>query len=448
MAENMTERRFAIFTLGCKVNQEESAAIANVFCEHGWQEVPFGEAAEVTVVNTCTVTQVAEKKSRNMLRRAQAANPGTFVVATGCYAQLKPEEAAALGLDLVLGANEKHRLYELSAAGAEKKRLNAYQPEIAVMPARDVRDYREIGNRHSRTSRTRAFVKIEDGCNQFCSYCIVSYVRGPVRSRPLSAVLAEIAGLVRDGYREVVLTGIHVGAYGTDWGEHDAFARLVEQAAAVPGLARLRLGSVEPYEVSDRLLELAAASSVICPHFHVPLQAASSKVLQLMGRMYDLAFYEELLVKIRALLPEAAVTTDIIAGFPGETDVIFADELLAVRRMAFAVAHIFPYSRRPGTPAAMFAGQVPNVEKNRRAEEISHVVAETRREFRERFIGREIEFLPEREQKKDGVSGLCGYTANYLPVFAPELDAAYGEICRVCVTGLTADGELLVTGLE
>ena len=162
----------------------------------------------------------------------------------------------------------------------------------------------------------------------------------------------------------------------------------------------------------------------------------------------DMVHIFQELVKIRALLPEAAVTTDIIAGFPGETDVIFADELLAVRRMAFADAHIFPYSRRPGTPAAMFAGQVPNVEKNRRAEEISHVVAETRREFRERFIGREIEFLPEREQKKDGVSGLCGYTANYLPVFAPELDAAYGEICRVCVTGLTADGELLVTGLE
>ncbi len=447
MAENMTARRFAIFTLGCKVNQEESAAIANVFCEHGWQEVPFGEAADVTVVNTCTVTQVAEKKSRNMLRRARAANPRTFVAATGCYAQLKPAEAAALGLDLVLGANEKHRLYELAAAGAAQKQQDAYQPETAVTPAREVKDYREIGNVHSRTSRTRAFVKIEDGCNQFCSYCIVPHVRGPVRSRPADAVLAEIAELVREGYREVVLTGIHVGAYGTDWGGRDAFSRLVEQAAAAPGLARLRLGSVEPHEVSDRLLELAAASPVICPHFHVPLQAANSDVLRLMGRTYDLAFYEELLDKIRALLPEAAVTTDMIAGFPGETDAMFADELLAVRRLAFADAHVFPYSRRPGTPAATFAGQLSNAEKNRRAEEISRVVAATRRAFRERFIGREIEFLPEREQEKNGVSGLCGYTANYLPVFAPGLEAAHGEICRVRVTGLTADGELLVEGL-
>lgn len=447
MADRLA-RRFAIFTLGCKVNQEESAAIANVFLEHGWQEVPFGAAAEVTIVNTCTVTQVAEKKSRNVLRRARAANPQTFVAATGCYAQLKPEAAAALGLDLVLGANEKNRLYELSAAGAARKRAAAYQPEVAVTPAREVKDYREIGNMHSRTSRTRAFVKIEDGCNQFCSYCIVPHVRGPVRSRPADAVLAEISELVREGYREVVLTGIHVGAYGTDWGERDAFARLVEQAAAAPGLARLRLGSVEPHEVSDRLLELAAASAVICPHFHVPLQAANSDVLRLMGRTYDLAFYEELLGKIRVLLPEAAVTTDMIAGFPGETEAMFADELLAVRRLAFADAHVFPYSRRPGTPAAAMAGQLSNAEKNRRAEAISRVAAVTRQAFRERFIGREIEFLPEREQEKDGVSGLCGYTANYLPVFAPGLAAAHGEICRVKVTGLTADGELLSNGLS
>ncbi len=447
MAEDKAERRFAIFTLGCKVNQEESAAIANVFLEHGWREVPFGEAAEVTIVNTCTVTQVAEKKSRNMLRRARAANPRTFVAATGCYAQLKPQEAAALGLDLVLGANEKNRLYELAAAGAERKRAAAYQTEVAVTPAREVKDYREIGNMHSRTSRTRAFVKIEDGCNQFCSYCIVPHVRGPVRSRPADAVLAEIGELVREGYREVVLTGIHVGAYGTDWGERDAFARLVEQAAAVPGLARLRLGSVEPHEVSDRLLELAAGSAVICPHFHVPLQAANSDVLRLMKRTYDLAFYEELLAKIRALLPEAAVTTDMIAGFPGETDAMFADELSAVRRMSFADAHVFPYSRRPGTPAAEFPGQLSNAEKNRRAEAISRAVAATRQAFRERFIGREIEFLAEREQEKSGVTGLCGYTANYLPVFAPGLAAAHGEICRVKVAGLTADGELLVKGL-
>ncbi len=446
MAANGPEHKFAIYTLGCKVNQEESAAIANVFAEHGWQQVPFGAAADVTIVNTCTVTQVAEKKSRNMLRRARAVNPQTFVAATGCYAQLKPAEAAALGLDLVLGANEKHRLFELAAAGAEQKRCAAWQPQLAVAPACSVTEFHEIGNRHSGTSRTRAYVKVEDGCNQFCSYCIVPYVRGPVRSRPEDDILAEIRELAAAGYREVVLTGIHTGAYGTDRGERDAFARLVEKAAATPGLARLRLGSVEPHEVSDRLLELAAQDPVVCPHFHVPLQAASSEVLRLMRRTYDLPFYEELLTKIRALLPEAAITTDLIAGFPGETAELFAESLAALRRLAFADAHVFPYSRRPGTPAAEFAGQLPNAEKERRAAAVSRVVAASRRQFRERFIGREVLFLPEREQIREGEKGLAGYTANYMPCFAPGLKAPHGELCRVTVAGLLPDDELLARG--
>lgn len=443
-------KKFSIVTLGCKVNQEESAALANVFVEHGWQQVAWGEAADVCIINTCTVTQVAEKKSRNMLRRAVAANPSAFVTATGCYVQMKPEEAEQIsGIDLLLGANEKHKLFELASAGAARKAGQA-AAEVIVAPAVEAQKYCEIGNINSRTSRTRAFVKIEDGCNQFCSYCIVPHVRGPVRSRPRQAVLAEIAALVADGYKEIVLTGIHTGAYGTDFGEKHGFAELVEAAAEIPGLVRLRLGSVEPHEVSDKLLAMAAANPVICPHFHVPLQAAHDEILQLMGRTYDTAFYRDLLVKIRETVPNAAVMTDIIAGFPGETEEIFESELALVRELAFADAHIFPYSRRPGTPAADFPNQVLNAVKNERAARLAAVVAETRGQFRSSYLGQTLQFLAEQQAEREGVVGMLGYTANYLPIFVPGLAEAAGQIVEVVPERLLdrADGGELVAHIK
>lgn len=417
------DKTFAIYTLGCKVNQEESAALANVFMEHGWRQLPFGEAADVCIINTCTVTQIAEKKSRNMLRRAVAANPAAFVVGTGCYVQIKPEEAAGIiGLDLLLGANEKHRLFALAAAGARAK-ANAHSagsPQVEVSPAETACVYQELGNASSLTSRTRAFVKIEDGCNQFCSYCIVPYARGPVRSRPLPAVLAEMRALVAAGYQEIVLTGIHVGAWQA---EGQSFADLVAAAAVVPGLARLRLGSVEPREFSPQLLRLVADSPVICPHFHIPLQAASNSVLQAMRRDYDMAYYCQLVADLRAVLPAAAITTDIIAGFPGEDEQAFAEGLRQVEQLAFADAHIFPYSRRPGTPAADFAGQIASAEKSRRAAQLAAVVAESRRRFRAARLGRELRVLLEQPVEREGVCGMQGYTADYLPVFVPGLGA-------------------------
>lgn len=419
------DKTFAIFTLGCKVNQEESAALANVFVEHGWRQRPFGEPAAVCIVNTCTVTQIAEKKSRNMLRRALAANPQAYVVGTGCYVQMKPQEAAAIaGLDLLLGANEKHLLFDLAAAGAAQKQQEAadFTPQIQVSPAVQACQYQELGNAHSLTSRTRAFVKIEDGCNQFCTYCIVPHVRGPVRSRPLAAVLTEVRQLVAAGYQEIVLTGIHVGAWSAAEPAAD-FADLVAAVAATPGLSRLRLGSVEPREVSLKLLRLAAENPIICPHFHIPLQAAADSILQLMGRDYDMTYYSELVADIRRLLPAAAITTDMIAGFPGETEADFAAELEQVRRLAFADAHIFPYSRRPGTPAAEFVGQLPNAEKNRRAAALTAAVAESRRAFRAARCaeGQSLRVLLEQPQERAGQAGMQGYTADYLPVFVPGL---------------------------
>ncbi len=442
-------RTFAIHTLGCKVNQEESAALVNVFAANGWRQVPFGEAADVCIVNTCTVTQIAEKKSRNMLRRAAAVNPAVFVVATGCYVQMKPDEAAGIaGIDLLVGANEKHRIFELAANGAAEKERRFL---AVVSRAREVTEYHEIGcsadMQIGSAGRTRAFVKIEDGCNQFCTYCIVPYVRGPVRSRPERAIIEEIAALVAAGYREVVLTGIHVGAYGSEREGADAdkaFAGLVAAAAAVPGLKRLRLGSVEPHEISDELIELAAASDVICPHFHIPLQAASDKVLDLMGRTYDTGFFMELLAKIRRAIPEAAITTDIIAGFPGEDGQDFAAARELVSRMRFADAHIFPYSRRPGTPAADYPGQLSNAVKAERAKELAAAVSESRREFRSRHIGRELSVLAEQKSERGGISGVTGYTADYVPVFVVGADeGCIGSFVSVMAEGLADSGELI-----
>lgn len=421
------EKTFAIYTLGCKVNQEESAALANVFREHGWSQVAFGERAAVCIINTCTVTQIAEKKSRNMLRRAVAANPAAYVAATGCYAQMKPEAAAAIaGVDLVLGANEKHRLFELTAAGAKARQDKALsnKAQVEVAAAREQREYQEIGNADSQTSRTRAFVKIEDGCNQFCSYCIVPYVRGPVRSRPMEAVLAECRRLIGAGYGEVVLTGIHVGAWGSDlsgFGGQSGFAQLVQEVVQLPGLKRLRLGSVEPREISRELIDLAAHGDIICPHFHVPMQAADDRILRSMKRNYDMNYYEGLVAMIRESLPEAAITTDIIAGFPGESPEIFAAELERVRRLELADAHIFPYSKRPGTPAADFPGQLSQAAKSERAAALAAEVAQSRRRFRERLLGREVYVLLEQPEEREGLSGMQGYTADYVPVFFPGL---------------------------
>ena len=437
-------KTFAIHTLGCKVNQEESAALVNVFNGRGWRQVPFGEAADVCIVNTCTVTQIAEKKSRNMLRRAAAVNPAVFVVATGCYVQMKPGEAGDIaGVDLLIGANEKHRIFELASTGAAEKERRF---QAVVSPAREMTEYHEIGcsadMQVGSGGRTRAFVKIEDGCNQFCTYCIVPHVRGPVRSRPRQSVLDEIAALVAAGSREVVLTGIHVGADGTDWDEKRAFADLVAGAAAVPGLQRLRLGSVEPHEVSDELIELAAASDVICPHFHIPLQAADDEVLRLMGRTYDTAFFLRLLERIRCVMPQAAITTDIIAGFPGETEQHFANALELVRQMRFADAHIFPYSRRPGTPAADYPGQVRRVDKAERAQRLAAVAAESRRDFRRAHLGRELVVLTEQAAQRGDIAGVSGYTADYVPVFVAG-DVPVGAMVRVQAESLLSNDEVL-----
>lgn len=435
-------KRFAIYTLGCKVNQEESVAIANVFKEHDYEQVDFSDIADIYIVNTCTVTHVADKKSRNILRRAVQKNPDAFIAVTGCYTQTGKEDLAKIeGIDLILGANQKSQLFQLVTEAAVTESERKYT-QILVNEGRMPQKYEEIGNVNSDTNRERAYVKIQDGCNQFCSYCIVPYARGPVRSRPLEAVLAEVSQLVSKGYKEVVLAGIHTGSYGSDVGTETSFTDLVRAVSEVSGLHRLRLGSVEPHEVSDELIDLMATSSVICPHFHIPLQAGNSVTLKAMKRCYDAEFYMNLVEKIRAKVKNVMITTDIIVGFPGESDDDFAVALANIRKFGFADAHIFPYSKREGTPAAKLPNQLSNEVKNQRSGQLAELISATRKSCLESLVGSEIEVLLEQVHEENGEVGMMGHTANFAPVFVVGANHATSKLLNVTI--LKYENEVLV----
>ncbi|MBC7104304.1 MAG: MiaB/RimO family radical SAM methylthiotransferase, partial [Firmicutes bacterium] len=309
--------RVSIYTLGCKANQADSAALAGLFRERGYEVVEFPAPAEVYIINTCTVTHLGDKKSRQAIRRAARANPGAVVVVTGCYAQVAPEAVAGLpGVRLVVGTGDRGRLVELVEEVARTGR-----PRVLVGDARRRREFEELGPALYPT-RVRAWVKIQEGCDNFCTYCIVPRARGPVRSRRPEGVVQEVRRLAAEGYGEVVLTGIHIGAYGRDLGDVD-LAGLLRRLADLPGLKRLRLSSIEPPEVTPELIRLMAESPVICRHLHIPLQSADDRVLFRMGRRYTAEDYRRLMEAVRAQVPGVAVTTDVMVGFPGEDEEAF-----------------------------------------------------------------------------------------------------------------------------
>lgn len=448
MTNNMTEQKagqhtFAIYTLGCKVNQEESVALANLFHEQGWRQVDFEAAADVYIINTCTVTHLADRKSRQFIRRALRANPRAIVAATGCYAQVGHEEIAEIqGVDLIVGTNDRHRLFTYVAACQGEKQN---PPRVYVTPSRETKKFQHMGNLNNDTHRERAYVKIEDGCSQFCSYCIIPYARGPVRSRPMADILTEARELVAKGYCELVLTGIHTGAYGTDLKSGDNLAAVAAQIAAIPGLHRLRLGSIEPQEVTDELIGVMAENENICRHLHIPLQAGDDGIIKAMNRHYTMAYYEELLAKIRGRLDNVAITTDLIVGFPGESDEIFAESCRRIARLKFADMHIFPYSARQGTPAADFPNQVEPQAKSSRAKIMAELCADMRNEFWQRQIGRKLEILTEQEMTLEGEVYMTGHSGNYLPlgVFQEKgAEIPRGALYQLKITGIK--GDLLV----
>ena len=385
--------KVAFCTLGCKVNQYDTDAMREMFINAGHTAVDFDDIADVYVINTCTVTSTGDKKSRQMASRAHSLCPDAKLIITGCYAQTAPEEALSLpGVSLVLGTSERSRIVEL----AEKLIAeNAGDKTSAVTPHGPKDEFENLSV--SREGRTRAYLKIEDGCDRYCAYCIIPYARGPVRSRSLEDVRHQLELLDNEGYREVVLTGIHLMSYGKDKRGAITLSDAIKQAEGLKNIVRIRLGSLEPQLLSDEFIKTVSESGLVCRQFHLSLQSGSDTVLERMRRGYTSGQYLELCQKLRrAFGSETAVTTDIIAGFPGETEEEHLETIEFMRKVGFAKVHIFPYSRRSGTKADAMPGQLSNAEKSRRAGELIAVGRESEHEYLEQYVGETVNVLIEK----------------------------------------------------
>ncbi len=396
-------KRVAIATLGCKTNQFETAAMTEQFAQGGYQIVPFTDSADIYVVNSCTVTAKTDAETRRLIRRARRLNPEARIVATGCYAQVAPGELERMPeVDSVLGNREKQTITEMVESG--------------VSMVSDIAAEKETGPLGLETfaEHTRAFLQVQNGCDSFCAYCIVPYARGRSRSVPLDEALQGVRNLASNGYREIVLTGIHLGAYGLDLEPGLSLTELVRRIDAERIVQRLRIGSVEPNELTDELLALMAGSEIVCPHLHLPLQSGSDTVLRRMGRRYESAFFRGLASRIEHALPHAFIGADVIAGFPGESDAEFAETVQLIRDLPFSDLHVFPYSRRSGTRAADLPGQVAPQVIKQRAEQLRTVASEKKAAFLARQTGNELQVLVQSFNKTTGICS--GISRNYLTV--------------------------------
>ena len=421
----------AFMTLGCKVNQFETETMEGLFRARGYDVVPFEERADVYVINTCSVTHLSDRKSRQLIRRAVRTNPAACVAVTGCYAQVAPEEIRALdGVRVVIGTKERARIVDYVEASLRVD-TGVAGTITDIMQARVFEDI----PLHALPHRTRAFLKIEDGCQNFCTFCIIPYARGPVKSRELSAVAREMRLLVDAGFHEVVLTGIHLGAYGIDLAERPTLADACRTALAEEGLRRLRLGSLESVELSADLLELMRTEPRFAAHLHLPLQAGSDAVLRAMNRHYTTEQFAQLVAEVRAAVPGVAISTDIIVGFPGETEEDFAAGMDFVRRMGFARMHVFPYSARRGTPAARRTDQVPPMVRKERAARMQALAEELAEGYHRSMLGSVAEVLFETQE--DGVTD--GLTETYVRVYT-DAPVTRGEIAPVQLTHIYKDG--------
>ncbi len=420
-------KKVKFFTLGCKVNQYESHAMEGLFLKAGYTIAERGEQADVCVINTCTVTGVSDKKSRQVIRRAKRENPGATVAAVGCLAQTSPDALSKIEeIDVILGTSNK---------GDIVKAIEVADREKVIWVPEKTREFESLWI-DSFSERTRAFIKIQDGCDRYCSYCIIPYARGPVRSRPMDEVCREIEGLTEKGYCEFVLTGIHVASYGRN--SDDDLITLLQMVSDIEGVARIRLSSLEPLAFTDEFISALTKMPKVCPHYHLSLQSGSEKILKLMNRRYTPKMYAEFVRKIRENISDAAITTDIITGFPGESEQDFCETMEFAKSVALSDIHVFPYSERRGTRAAEFDGRVDVPEREERARRLIKVAEELRSQFVGRYVGREVEVLWE-QKTRDGLH--CGFTPNYIKVFSKEGET--GAITRVTPTR-TEKGELYV----
>jgi threonylcarbamoyladenosine tRNA methylthiotransferase MtaB len=417
--------RVAVTTLGCKVNQYDTAVMERLFAEKNWQQVAFGESADAYVVNTCTVTDRADSDARQMARQARRSNPDARVILTGCYAQTSPQQINELEyVDYVIGLG---RLPDLLAAVEGE-----LEQRVAVSDLRHADTVQTLGIQ-SFSGRTRAFVKVQEGCDLFCTYCIVPVARGKSRSVPPRRVIEEMDRLEAGGYREVVLTGVHLGGYGADLDPACDLAWLLEAIAERRPRLRVRISSVDPPEITDRLIDIVASSDVFCRHFHIPLQSGNDSVLGRMKRLYTAAEAADSLARLRAKLPEVSIGTDIITGFPGETDEEFQQTADYVRRVGLSYLHVFPYSVRSSTSAAKRWLPLSDRTVHERARAMREVDLGLRRQFEDRFIGSRADVLI--EHARDPESGMLkGYSNNYLPILTTGDDSLMNRVVTVDIT--------------
>lgn len=410
-------KKAALHNLGCKVNAYETEAMQQILEDAGYEIVPFTDYADVYVINTCSVTNMADRKSRQMLHRAKKINPQAVVVGAGCYVQTKEAEALLdETIDIIVGNNKKHELVQLLAS---HERSRAKEKRIVDIN-HEKQQYEELFIEKT-AEHTRAFIKVQDGCNQFCSYCIIPFARGRVRSRRAEDVVAEVMRLAQNGCREVVLTGIHLSSYGADTGDH--LLHLIERVHGVEGIRRIRLGSLEPRIVTEEFARRLSDLPKICPHFHLSLQSGCDSVLVRMNRRYDTAEYEAGCDLLRRYFTHPAITTDVIVGFPGETKEEFAATKEYLAHIRFYEMHIFKYSKREGTKAAAMAGQVPESVKTERSAQLLALEKEMSREFRDYYIGKNVTALLEERIVLDGKTYFTGYTKEYVKVaFEAERD--------------------------
>lgn len=418
-----SSRRAALHNLGCKVNAYETDAMQQMLEEAGYEIVPFSEEADVYIINTCSVTNMADRKSRQMIHRARKLNAKAAVVAAGCYVQTSTKQVMDdLAVDIVIGNNQKNQLVSLlEEFFAEEE----YHKVVSCVDINDgVQDYEKLQVEKT-AEHTRVFIKVQDGCNQFCSYCIIPFARGRVRSRSVEDVVNEVKSLAKAGYQEVVLTGIHLSSYGLQEDYNVVYRQsvvqeqllaLIEAVAEVEGIKRIRLGSLEPQVITEDFAKRLSAVDKLCPHFHLSMQSGCDATLQRMNRKYSSAEYKQGCDILRKYFDNPAITTDVIVGFPGETEEEFATTKEFIRQIGFYEMHIFKYSKRKGTKAATMPNQVPEEIKTRRSDELLALEKEMSQHYRQSYVGREVEALLETPITVDGKNYYTGYTKEYIRV--------------------------------
>jgi threonylcarbamoyladenosine tRNA methylthiotransferase MtaB len=414
-------RKVAFHTLGCKVNQYETEAMEELFENREYEIVKDDEIADIYIINTCTVTNFGDRKSRQFIRRAKRLNPNSTIAVVGCYSQISPDEVEKIeGVDIIIGTTQREKIVDLCEKSIfEGEKINIVE---------DISRHKDFDNLNivDIKEKTRANIKIQDGCNQFCSYCIIPYARGPVRSRELSNTIEQCIRLRDTGFKEIVLTGIHIASYGKDLGDL-GLIDVIEEISKIQGIERIRLSSIEPTLIDENFMKRAIETGKLCDHFHLSLQSGSDTVLKRMNRKYSTREYKDIVNTIRKYMPNAGITTDIIVGFPGETDMEFEETCNFVKEIGFSKIHVFKYSKRQGTVASRFENQIHGSIKQSRSERLISLGQELSDNFNEKFLGKELKVLFE-EGNKENLDFMEGYTTNYIRVKARGDKKIQGQI--------------------